>query len=193
VRCVARRDELREGRRPREGVRGVVQCRLVSLRDGGEVVGLRGCAGGERVVRGEENWGGGREGEREEGKEREEREEEEGGWLHAWCGWCCWCVGGLGVVLLCSVLELVVDWRGVRKGAYVFVFRAGGEPVCRLGLNMQLFSGGRDGLEAGFLLREPWIQNQITAYLVCRTYAWSVPQSEKTRFGRGVIERCVIG
>jgi hypothetical protein len=83
--------------------------------------------------------------------------------------------------------------EGVRRGVYVFTFRAGGEPVCRLGLNMQLFSGGRDRLEADFLLREPWNQNHITTYLVCRTYAWSVSQPEKTRFGRGVIERCVIG
>jgi hypothetical protein len=78
------------------------------------------------------------------------------------------------------VLERDESWRGVRRGVYVSVFRAGGEPVRRLGLNMQLFSRGCDRLEADFPLREPWNQNQITAYLICRTYTWSVPQPEKT-------------
>jgi hypothetical protein len=62
----------------------------------------------------------------------------------------------LGVVLLCFVLEWEEDWRGVRRGVYVSVFRAGGEPVCRLGLNMQLFSRRRDRLEADSPLCEPW-------------------------------------
>jgi hypothetical protein len=65
--------------------------------------------------------------------------------------------------------------EGVRRGVYVFVFRAGGEPVCRLGLDGGFFfSGDVIGPRQYSLLREPWNQNQVTAYLVCRTYAWSV-------------------